>query len=527
VIGEEKKALTADLYIVSDLHLSEGLSADGRRFSRLESFFFDQEFSNFLGAAAADSESRGSRARLILNGDIFDFLATKRVPKDEEVFEGETVTATERKYGLSTTAMKSAWKMRCIVRGHRVFFDAIIQFMQRGHEVTLIRGNHDVELFWPEVQEALFQEMEVIAEEIVDDEPSLNVRARMNVEHWFYLEKGRIFVEHGHQYDSGNSFRFNLAPIMPKSFDENGRPVLDYPTGSLFVRYMFNKMKLVDPFSSFVVSFDKYFFLLGRARFLDLLGALGFHLPFFLRTIKKARFFELEGTEPIRASHDTQLEKEAESAAVPTESLEAIDSLMSEPVGKTKYSLVQEFTRPLVRTILTVAAIAIVSLSAWFIVFSSIQSITWTGGVVVRSSLLALLSVLSFVGLFLTFTTLHRRLGMRGDKWGDILFEKAERISSILDVPLVSMGHTHEASYRPFRKREGGFANSGTWIRQSGPWDVIKPGSHQFTFVRVTGLDMDVMRWVDASDRWESVPLMEEYDPSTLERILTDEDAGA
>ena len=104
--------------------------------------------------------------------------------------------------------------------------------------------------------------------------------------------------------------------------------------------------------------------------------------------------------------------------------------------------------------------------------------------------------------------------------------EKAERIAEIMDVPLVSMGHTHEASYRPFRRRKGAFANSGTWIRQTGPWDVVKPGSHQFTFVRVTGLDMDVMRWVDASGRWESVPLMEEYDASTLERMLTEEDVG-
>ena len=363
--------MAEDLYIVSDLHLSEGLSADGRRFSRLESFFFDQEFSNFLSAVQTDTQTRNTSARLILNGDIFDFLATKRVPLNSDEFEGESVTSTERKYGLSTTAAKSAWKMRCIVRGHHDFFEALIGFIQAGHRVTLIRGNHDVELFWPEVQEALYEEMESVALELFPDGLQYQIRDHMEMRHWFYLEKDRIFVEHGHQYDSGNSFRFNLAPVMPASFDENGHSVLDYPTGSLFVRYMFNKMKLVDPFSSFFVSFDKYFFLLGRARFLDLIGALGFHLPFFLRTIKKARFFELEGTEPIRSSHDAELEREAEEAVVSAEQLEQIDALMSEPVGKTKYSLVQEFTRPLLRTVLTVTAIAIVTLSAWFIVFSS------------------------------------------------------------------------------------------------------------------------------------------------------------
>ena len=94
-----------------------------------------------------------------------------------------------------------------------------------------------------------------------------------------------------------------------------------------------------------------------------------------------------------------------------------------------------------------------------------------------------------------------------------------------MDVPLVSMGHTHEVMYRPFTKRVGAFANSGTWIQQTGPWDVVKPGSRQFTFVRVFDLEMDILRWVDGSSRWEPVPLMEEYDPSTFERILTEEEA--
>ena len=517
-------ASSTDLYIVSDLHLSEGLSGDGRRFSRLEAFFFDEEFRNFLAHIREASERSERSARLILNGDIFDFLAAKQVPADPSELPHEEITQTDKKYGMSTTAGKSAFKMRKIVRGHRAFFVAIMEFLRGGHGVTLIRGNHDVELYWPEVQAALLEEMQVLANEEWGTDSGFQVKDHMDIRHWFYLEKGRIFVEHGHQYDHGNSFRFNLAPKMPAAFDENGKPVLDYPTGSLFVRYMFNKMKIVDPFTSFFISFDRYFFVVGRARFLDLIGALAYHLPFFLRTIKDARFFELEGTEHIRAEHEARRREEARNAGVEEDVLQELDSLMCEPVGKTKYSLVQEFTRPLVRTVVTVVGTAVLSLSAWFVVFSSIQSVSWLGGVVVRSSLLAILSVLTFVGLFLTFTTLHRRIGMREDEWGGVLADKAERIAGLLDVPLVSMGHTHDAILRPFRKRRGCFANSGTWIRQTGPWDVIKPGSHQFTFVRVVDEEMDVMRWINQERRWAPVPFMEEYDPSTIERILSDEE---
>ena len=95
------------------------------------------------------------------------------------------------------------------------------------------------------------------------------------------------------------------------------------------------------------------------------------------------------------------------------------------------------------------------------------------------------------MGLFLTFTTLHRRIGLREDEWGGVLANKAERIAGLLDVPLVSMGHTHDAILRPFRKKRC-FANSGTWIRQT------VHGCHQteVTSLRlfVVEAEMDVMR---------------------------------
>ena len=138
--------------------------------------------------------------------------------------------------------------------------------------------------------------------------------------------------EHGSHHlpqsmEGGRQRTYRMSSDVIGHRNEDGKPVLDYPTGSLFVRYMFNKMKLVDPFSTFFVSFDKYFFLVGRARFLDLVGALVFHLPFFLRTIKEARFFELEGTENIHTSHEKSLAECAQKSGIELEKLKQIDQL--------------------------------------------------------------------------------------------------------------------------------------------------------------------------------------------------------
>jgi hypothetical protein len=120
---------------------------------------------------------------------------------------------------------------------------------------------------------------------------------------------------------------------------------------------------------------------------------------------------------------------------------------------------------------------------------------------------------------------LHQR--MRGsalvDPMTDLCFEKAETIAELLDVPYVAMGHTHKPDMRPFTRRNGAFANSGTWILNKGDWDAIKPKSRQFTFVRLTGMSMDVLRWDDAGRRWEPVPILEDYRPSTLERLFRDD----
>jgi UDP-2,3-diacylglucosamine pyrophosphatase LpxH len=518
-----------DLYILSDLHLGAGRSQESRRYSRLEAFFYDSEFAGFIDRVLVDSMAHRRRARLILNGDVFDFLSLTKVPSDEEAEAyGWTIRDDERKFGLDPTDSKSAWKMERILRGHPTFFAALLRFIQAGHPVTLIRGNHDPELFWPEVRDRLFSELAVQAKAIgLEELTESALRDKITIEQWFYLEPGRIYVEHGNQYEPTNSFRFNLHPVLPNENPEETTESLDYPTGSLFVRYMFNKMKQIDPFSTFFITLDSYFTILRRASFLDIARTLTLHFPFFLRTIRDARFFELHGMEEVTRTHEQSIQKLAEEKSLPLESVQALDDLMVEPLGKTKYSLLQEMLRPIVGTTLRILTIALISLCAWFFLFTLIQS---TGriaeGIFVKASLLAILSVITVVGIFFVIMNVIRRVASSHNAWSDPLYRKAERIAELMDVPLVSMGHTHRTDLRPFRHREGFFANSGTWIISTGPWDVVRAKSQQFTFVRVRDMDMDILRWDHTTNQWEPVPLMEDYQPTAMERLIQEDDSG-
>jgi len=516
-----------DLYIVSDLHLGEGRSSESRRYSRLESFFYDREYANFVDRVLVETMARRRQARLILNGDVFDFLSMVRLPPQNIIREkGMQISGEEHKYGLGTSPEKSAWKLERIMRGHPLFFRAMLRFVHAGHPITITRGNHDQELFWQPVRDIFYSCLADMAQEEGLTTLSQEVlREKITFEQWFYYEPGRVYVEHGHQYEATNSNRFYLHPVLPQEFSENNEEVLDYPTGSLFVRFLFNKLKQVDPFSTLFVRFDHYLGLLGRASFLDMVRTITLHFPFFLQAIKGARFFELHGMEKIADVHESCLDEVAQEKELDRETIQALDELMVEPVGKTKYSLVQEMLRPVITTVLRVAGIAMLSLSAWFVLFTLIHSTGWITGVFMRATLLAILAVVTVVGLFFGIMTLYKRVSSTRNPWEDTFYRKGEKISELLSVPFVCMGHTHKTDLRPFRTGSGFYANSGTWIISAGPWDAVKPRSRQFTFVRILDMTIDIFRWEDTTSRWEPVPLMEDYVPSPLERLITEDES--
>src|SRR5213082_1529774 len=111
----------------------------------------DGPLASFLRHHAAQREG-GKPWRLILNGDIVDFVAITLVPKEPVLFE---ISREERALGLAPTEPKCVWKLRRTAERHPAVFDALAHFVHRGNSVRIIRGNHDSEWRWPAVQEEL------------------------------------------------------------------------------------------------------------------------------------------------------------------------------------------------------------------------------------------------------------------------------------------------------------------------------------------------------------------------------------
>jgi UDP-2,3-diacylglucosamine pyrophosphatase LpxH len=236
-------------FVVSDMHLTEAHEPDPRRplwmaYKRRE-FFIDEDFATFLDHI---QQQANGRIELILNGDIFDFDSVTTVPT-----EWENIDWLEQARGLGSEEWKSQFKMGRIMEDHPRWFEALGQFVARGHRAIFVVGNHDLELYWPSVQrmicEALHAPFPLSIGEEQEDEPVVFCN-------WFYLSGGDTYVSHGHQYDPNCVVRDPVDPLI----NVGGEPRVRIPFGDLAARYMLNGMGYFNPHQSenYIMSASAY-----------------------------------------------------------------------------------------------------------------------------------------------------------------------------------------------------------------------------------------------------------------------------
>lgn len=315
----------ATVFVISDLHLAAGRGPDGT-FAGTENFFADSSLKRFL--EHAHQSSQPGKALLIINGDFVDFLRITEGPRSDmdyqewqstlvkigrnwsvedlrqSVTEREIRTHTEpqskmvRKllkifgvspdgFGLKTNAFKSVWKLAAVAAGHPEFFSALAEWLDNGHKIIIVKGNHDLEWYWLDVRNylrlALAEKLSQQTDEVVQQALIQAVLPNVTFIDDGMLIDGHFYVEHGHRFD--------------KYTNVQGGPVLDdgeelnIPFGSFMNRYLINFVELDYPYLDNVRPTTSILPLMIRERFPVALKLLFVHVPFMLRIIPK-RYFD-------------------------------------------------------------------------------------------------------------------------------------------------------------------------------------------------------------------------------------------
>lgn len=230
--------------IVSDLHLCEAEPEHPRyplwKKYKTREFFFDKDFRLFLEFIHRDAGNH--KVELILNGDIFDFDSVMHIPLKPTYF----VTWLEKKRGLEPEEEKSVDKIRVILEDHAEWCSALRWFVEQGHRIVFVIGNHDLELHWKSVQIEILNKLKLTPEE----------RMRVRFVEWFYISNKDTLVEHGNQYDP---YCMCEDPINPFILDYN-RVKVRLPFGDWASRYLNNGMGYFNPHvdSNYVMTLYEY-----------------------------------------------------------------------------------------------------------------------------------------------------------------------------------------------------------------------------------------------------------------------------
>lgn len=224
-----------NIFVVSDLHLGgrphEIVDVTNHVGSQIcQSYRHLTEFIDWLPSGSEPNSS----VELVLNGDIVDFLLDDSdgenfVPRPWSANENEVIEKLDR-------IVK-----RTRDDNGRGPFEALRDFLANGHALTMILGNHDVELSLPSVRRHL--------------EMLLGIDHRLARFRFIYdgeaYVRGDLLIEHGNRYDRFNVIdhsalrqeRSAMSRKLPLEQADRKTGLFTPPVGSVLVTEVFNSLK--------------------------------------------------------------------------------------------------------------------------------------------------------------------------------------------------------------------------------------------------------------------------------------------
>ncbi len=203
--------MNTHVYVISDLHLGGQMPTMMSRPESLAAFIH----------TLPDRVVQEERLELVIAGDFLDFLAIPPLSS------------------WTPDPIVAAKKIDDTISGpQKPVFAALRRHVSQGHRLTIVVGNHDVELVLPSAQAAFLNALGADLHQVlfVDDGRAYRV--------------GGALIEHGNRYDGANENDWDGLRSIASSHSRHETPLVDLEVsaGSQLVEKMINPLKVRYPF---------------------------------------------------------------------------------------------------------------------------------------------------------------------------------------------------------------------------------------------------------------------------------------
>ena len=398
-----------NLLVLSDVHLGSDLVHHVQPDAPKRARASERRKRDLVGFLDYYREHRkGGRCwRLVIAGDFVDFVGMSVLPPEN--YETEP-TEEELAHGLGGASDHALTKLRLLMRHEVEVMTSLARFIAAGNSLVIVRGNHDVEWHWETVQRAFREELGALAH---FDSEQLEFRP------WFYYEEGRIFIEHGHQYDSYCSLEHILNPVSPADPRRTVRSLSD-----VLVRYVVRPTRGMTEAGHAAASIWDY---LRFAASLGARGMLQLAQRFAASTwalLSLWREHVSEAAALIQHEQELRLSALGRAHKIQVEKLKALLRLHRPPITK---SLPAIFASVMLDRVL----LCIVGLSVLFTI--TLWAPTWRHGVVGAAA-----TVVALLGVGHAWRRMRDTLEPSAE-----LRERSALVARLFPAALVVMGHTH------------------------------------------------------------------------------------
>lgn len=430
------------LLVFSDVHLGSDIDERQGNAPRRSSSV-DRDLVALI-AHYREKAPGADRWRIVIAGDFIDFIGMTVAPSAADVDALATpLTDEEELHGVGGAADHARVKLRRVAQRHADVFEALAAFVADGHALSLVHGNHDIELHWDEVKSdfraALLAHARTSHPDLADEERARAFRDRIEFDPWFFWRDGVAYIEHGHQYDP---FCATANVMMPLSAFDPRRIARGFC--DVLIRYVVRPTRGMKEHGhehvglAHYVAFGAKLGITGMAR-LGIRFARAVGELFRLR-----RAYVSEAAHVLREEHERRVAQLAIAKRIGIERLRALLGLQVPPITSSIRGI-------LASVLLDRLALALVAAIA----LAGIAIATMFQGHAVWGAL----------GVLVAWSLLHRHLSrQRSVDPAEQMVERAAHLARLFPAAFIVMGHTHVPT--SVRAGEATYINVGSWAEE-------------------------------------------------------------